>query len=77
MLETNSQLKSFIDRIERLSEEKSGIQSDIKDIFDEAKSSGFNKKAMREVIKLRKMAREERQEQEELVQLYGAALGLE
>ena len=49
----------------------------IKDIFDEAKSSGFNKKAMREVIKLRKMAREERQEQEELVQLYGAALGLE
>lgn len=65
-----NQLKQYIDRIERLTDEKVGLQSDIKDIYAEAAANGFDKKAMREVIKLRKLERAEREQQSELVQLY-------
>jgi uncharacterized protein (UPF0335 family) len=63
-------LKSLIERIERLEEEKRGLASDIRDIYAEAKGAGFDTMIMRQVIKLRKMERAERQEIEELVDIY-------
>lgn len=69
-------LRSLIERIERLEEEKSGIQSDIRDIFAEAKSAGFDVKAMRTVLKLRKMNAADRDEQELVVETYRKALDI-
>lgn len=69
-------LKSFVERIERLDVEKANIASDIKDIYSEAAGSGFDRKAMREVIRLRKLEPADRSEQEELVDLYRRALGI-
>ena len=69
-------LKSFIERIERLEEEKAGIAADIKEVYAEAKGTGFDSKVMRQVIKLRKMEVESRREQEELLDLYMRALGM-
>ena len=71
------QLKSFVERIERLEEEKKGIADDIRDVFAEAKGQGFDTKIMRQVVKLRKMDSNDRQEQEELLHLYKRAVGLE
>lgn len=68
-------LRSFIERIERLEEEKAGIQSDVKDIFAEAKGEGYDTKVLRQIIRIRKMDRAERQEQEALLDLYLSALG--
>ncbi|QJE73993.1 DUF2312 domain-containing protein [Aerophototrophica crusticola] len=70
-------LRSFIERIERLEEEKKGIQDDIKDIFAEAKGTGFDVKTIRQIIRLRKMEKDDRQESEALLELYKAALGME
>lgn len=70
-------LRSFIERIERLEEEKKGLQDDIKDIYAEAKGVGFDTKIMRQVIRLRKMEKDDRQEQDALLELYKAALGME
>ncbi|WP_119679214.1 DUF2312 domain-containing protein [Indioceanicola profundi] len=70
-------LRSFIERIERLEEEKKGIQDDIKDIFAEAKGTGFDTKVMRQIIRLRKMEKNDRQELDALLELYMAALGME
>ncbi len=70
-------LRSFIERIERLEEEKKNIADDIKDVYAEAKGSGFEPKIMRQVIKLRKMETADRQEQEALLDLYAHAVGLE
>lgn len=70
-------LRSFIERIERLEEEKKGLQDDIKDIYAEAKGTGFDVKIIRQIIRLRKKAKEERQEEEELLELYKSALGME
>lgn len=70
-------LRSFVERVERLEEEKKGISDDIRDVYAEAKGTGFDTKAMREVVRLRRMAKEERREQEELLALYKAALGME
>jgi uncharacterized protein (UPF0335 family) len=70
-------LRSFIERIERLEEEKKGIQDDIKDVYTEAKGTGFDPGIIRQVVRLRKKAKEERQEEEELLELYKAALGME
>lgn len=70
-------LKSFLDRIERLEEEKKGLADDIKDIYAEAKGVGFDVKTMRKILKLRKMETEKRREEEELLELYKAAIGLE
>lgn len=70
-------LKSFLDRVERLEEEKKGLADDIKDIYAEAKGVGFDVKTMRKILKLRKMEVEKRREEEELLDLYKAAIGLE
>ncbi|MFA5592639.1 MAG: DUF2312 domain-containing protein [Micavibrio sp.] len=74
---SGQRLKAFIERIERLEEEKAALAEDIKDIFAESKAVGFDTKTMRKVIRLRKMDREKRQEEEELLELYKAAIGLE
>ncbi len=70
-------LKSFLDRIERLEEEKKGIADDIKDIYAEAKGVGFDPKIMRKILRLQKMETEKRREEEELLELYKTALGIE
>lgn len=67
-------LRSLIERIERLEEDKEAIQSDIRDIFAEAKSTGFDVKIMRAIIKLRKMNAADRDEQEFLLETYRKAL---
>ena len=70
-------LKSFVERIERLEEEKAALAADIKDVFAEAKDTGFDTKIMRQIIRLRKMDRADMQEQETLLDLYKRALGME
>ncbi len=70
------QLKSFIERIERLEEEKAGIAGDIREIFAEAKGNGFDTKAMRKILALRKKDFAERQEEEAILELYMQALGM-
>ncbi|HEV2557494.1 MAG TPA: DUF2312 domain-containing protein [Microvirga sp.] len=70
------QLKSFIERIERLEEEKAGIAGDIKEIYAEAKGNGFDAKVMRKIIALRKRDYAERQEEEAIMELYLQALGM-
>lgn len=72
----DTRLQSLIERIERLNEDKDGILADIRDVFAEAKSAGYDVKAMREVIKLRKKSEAERQEEEYLLETYRKALGL-
>ncbi len=67
-------LRSFIERIERLEEEKKGIADDIRDVYAEAKSSGFEPKIMRQVVRIRKMESHEREEQEALLDVYMHAL---
>lgn len=69
-------LRQYIERVERLEEERAGISDDIKDVYAEAKSAGFETKVMRQLVKLRKMDSQKRQEQEELLELYKAAIGL-
>ncbi|GAB4067067.1 DUF2312 domain-containing protein [Ancylobacter sonchi] len=70
------QLKSFIERIERLEEEKKTISEDIKDVFAEAKGTGFDVKALREILKIRKQDADQRAEHEAIVDLYLQALGM-
>jgi uncharacterized protein (UPF0335 family) len=70
------QLKSFIERIERLEEEKAGLASDIKDVYAEAKGTGFDTKALRRIVALRKKDHAERQEEEAVLELYMQALGM-
>lgn len=70
------QLRSFVERIERLEEEKKGIADDIRDVFAEAKGQGFDTKVLRQVIRLRKKDAAERQEEEALLDLYLHALGM-
>jgi uncharacterized protein (UPF0335 family) len=70
-------LKSFIERIERLEEEKAGLSADIKEIYSEAKGAGFDTKVMRQIVRLRKMDTADRKEQQELLDLYSRAIGLE
>lgn len=69
-------LQSFIERIERLEEEKMALSEDVKEVYSEAKSSGFDIKIMRQVIRLRKLNSSDRREQEELLDLYKNALGM-
>ena len=70
------QLRLFIERIERLEEEKKGIADDIKDVYAEAKSTGYDTKTMRSIVRLRKMEKHARDEAEALLDTYKAALGL-
>lgn len=69
-------LRSFIERIERLEEEKAALTGDIREVYAEAKSAGFDAKIMRQIVRLRKLDNAERQEQEALLDLYKQALGL-
>jgi uncharacterized protein (UPF0335 family) len=73
----DDRLRLLIERIERLEEEKKGISDDIKDVYSEAGSVGYDKKILRQVIKLRKMRKDERQEMEAVLEAYMAALGME
>lgn len=68
------QLRSLIERIERLEEEKKVMLTDIKEVYAEAKGNGFDPKIMRQVVRLRKIERAERQEQDALLELYLAAV---
>jgi uncharacterized protein (UPF0335 family) len=70
------QLKSLIERVERLEEEKQTITDDIKGVYAEAKTHGFDTKIMRQVVRLRKMATQEREERAALLDLYLSALGM-
>jgi uncharacterized protein (UPF0335 family) len=69
-------LKAFIERIERLEEEKKALSDDIKDVYAEAKGNGFDVKIMRKIISIRKQDRDKRREEEEILDLYLAALGI-
>ncbi len=70
-------LKSFIERIERLEEERAGLSADIREVFAEAKGTGFDTKVMRQIIRLRKMDHQDRREQEDLLSLYMQAIGMQ
>ena len=69
-------LKSFVERIERLEEERTALSADIREVYSEAKAVGFDTKIMRQVVRLRKMDTADRQEQEELLTIYKEALGI-
>jgi uncharacterized protein (UPF0335 family) len=71
------QLRLLIERIERLEEEKKGIADDIRDVYAEAKATGFDAKTMRAIVRLRKMEKNDRMEAEALLETYKAALGLD
>lgn len=71
------QLKSYVDRIENLEEQKSGVASDIRDVFAEAKSNGFDVPTLRAILKLRKIEAAKRQEQEHMLDLYKRALQMD
>lgn len=71
------QLRLFIERIERLEEEKKGIADDIKDVYSEAKSNGYDVKTMRAIVRLRKLESHVRMEAEALLETYKNALGIE
>ena len=70
------QLTQFIERIERLEEEKRALMADIRDVYSEAKATGFEPKIMRQLVKMRAMDRDILQEQDELLQTYRNAVGL-
>jgi len=71
------QLRLLIERVERLEEEKKGIADDIRDVYAEAKATGYDGKIMRQIVRLRKMQPHDRQEMEALLDTYKAALGLD
>lgn len=70
------QLRSILERVERLEEEKAGIAADIRDVFAEAKGNGFDVKAIRTILKMRKKEPEEREEEETILETYMNALGM-
>jgi uncharacterized protein (UPF0335 family) len=69
-------LRLFIERIERLEEEKRGIAEDIKNVYSEAKANGYDAKVMRDIVRLRRMEKNDRQEWEAILDTYKTALGL-
>lgn len=72
----SERLKSFIERIEHLEEEKKALSEDLKEVYAEAKSAGFDNKIMRQIVRLRKMDQADRREQEELLTVYMRALDM-
>lgn len=70
------QLRAFVERIERLEEEKKAIADDIREVYAEAKGNGFDAKILRQVVRLRKLDKSERMEQEAILDLYMHALGM-
>ena len=69
-------LQSFVERIERLEEEKDALTADIREVYSEAKSVGFDIKIMRQIVRLRRLDSSDRQRQEELLDVYKTALGM-
>lgn len=74
--QTADELRLLIERAERLEEEKKGLNDDIKDVFAEAHARGFDKKAVRKIMQIRKKKREEYQEEEAILEVYMKALGM-
>jgi uncharacterized protein (UPF0335 family) len=70
------QLKAFVERVERLEEEKKALSDDLRDVYAEAKGNGFDVKALRTIVRLRKMEKTERQEQQAILDTYMHALGM-
>lgn len=73
---TRDQLRAFVERIERLEEEKAALTADIREVYAEAKGNGFDAKALRTIVRLRKQDLHERQEQEAILATYMIALGM-
>lgn len=73
---SGDQLRTIIERIERLEEEKAALANDIKEVYAEAKGNGFDTKAIRKVIRIRKLDAAEREEQDAILELYMSALGM-
>jgi uncharacterized protein (UPF0335 family) len=71
------ELKLLFERIERMEEEKKGVAEDIKDIYVEAKSRGYDPKIMRQIVRLRAMDTDKRKEQQSLIDVYASAIGLD
>ena len=74
---SEEQLRLLIERVERLEEEKKGVAEDIRDVYSEAKAFGFDAKIMREIIRLRKMTKDDRAEMEAILETYKKALGMD
>jgi uncharacterized protein (UPF0335 family) len=73
---SGERLRSFVERIERLEEEKAALSADIREVYSESKSSGFDVKILRQIVRLRKMDNSDRAEEEALLDVYKRALGL-
>jgi len=73
---SGQRIKAFIERIERLEEEKAALAEDIKEVYSEAKGTGFDVGVLRKIVSLRKMDTEKRREAEELLELYKSAVGM-
>lgn len=73
---STDRLRSFVDRIERLEEEKMALAADIREVYSEAKGAGFDVKVMRQLIQLRKMDKEDRTQMEEILSVYERALDM-
>lgn len=76
VINADDQLRLFIERIERLEEERKGVSDDIRDTYNEAKSQGYDAKIMRQIVRLRRMEPHDRQEMAAILDTYKAALGL-
>lgn len=74
---TGARIKSFVEKVERLEEEKKAVAEDIKDTYGEAKATGFEPKIIRKIVALRKKRLEARREEQELLDLYMSAIGME
>ena len=74
---TDDRLRLLIERVERLEEEKKGIADDIRDVYNESKSQGYDPKIMRQIVRLRKMPIHDRKEMEAILDVYKSALGID
>lgn len=74
---SGKRIKSFIEKIERLESEKAAVAEDIKDVYGEVKATGFEPKIIKEIIKIRKQSKEKRAEEQELLDLYMSAIGMD
>lgn len=74
---SEEQLRLLIERVERLEEEKKGVSDDIRDVYSEAKAFGFDPKIMRQIVRLRKMTKDDRAEMEAILETYKKALGMD
>lgn len=74
---SEEQLRLLIERVERLEEEKKGVADDIRDVYSEAKAVGFDPKIMRQIVRLRKMSKDDRAEMEAILETYKKALGMD